>query len=120
VVDPIPFSVNPTLSPESETQVVDLSPLVDPILPLENETQVVDLILSSVDPTLPQESKLDTDHTFLVDIDSTMPGNIPPSPVEPRPSNEAICFDWGVLTGPHLPSHIPFHITMQVCGWDVP
>jgi hypothetical protein len=40
--------------------------------------------------------------------------------VEPPPSNEAICFDWGVLTGPHLPSHIPFQITVQVCGRDVP
>jgi hypothetical protein len=25
-----------------------------------------------------------------------------------------------VLTGPRLPSHIPFQITVQVCGWDVP
>jgi hypothetical protein len=47
-------------------------------------------------------------------------GNIPPSPVEPPPSNEAILFNWGVLTGPRLPSHIPFHITVQVCGRDVP
>jgi hypothetical protein len=45
---------------------------------------------------------------------------IPPSPVEPPPSNEAILFNWGVLTGPRLPSHIPFHITVQVCGQDVP
>ena len=44
---------------------------------------------------------------------------IPPSPVEPPPSNEAIHFDWGVLNGPHLPSHIPFKITVQVCGRDV-
>jgi hypothetical protein len=40
--------------------------------------------------------------------------------VEPPPSNEAIRFDWGVLTGPRLPSHIPFQITVQVCGRDVP
>jgi hypothetical protein len=40
--------------------------------------------------------------------------------VEPPPSNEAIHFDWGVLTGPRLPSHIPFQITVQVCGRDVP
>jgi hypothetical protein len=25
-----------------------------------------------------------------------------------------------VLTGPHLPSHIPFNITVQVCGQDIP
>jgi hypothetical protein len=40
--------------------------------------------------------------------------------MEPPPSNEAILFDWGVLTGPRLPSHIPFKITVQVCGRDVP
>jgi hypothetical protein len=46
--------------------------------------------------------------------------DIPPSPMEPPPSYEAIHFDWGVLTGPHLPSHIPFHIIVQVCGRDIP
>jgi hypothetical protein len=120
VVDPIPSSVNPTLPSESETQAVDPFPPVDPILPLENETQVVDLISLSVDPTLPLESKPDTAHVFLVDTESTMSGAIPPSPMEPPPNNEAIRFDWGVLTGPRLPSYIPFQITVQVCGRDVP
>jgi hypothetical protein len=119
-VDPIPSSVDPTLPLESETQVVDPFPPVDPILPLENETQVVDLISPSVDPTLPLESKPDTAHIFLVDTDSAVSRGIPPSPVKPPPSNEAIHFDWGVLTGPHLPSYIPFQITVQVCGQDVP
>jgi hypothetical protein len=119
VVDLIPSLVDPTLPLESETQVVNLFPPVDPILPLENETQVVDLISPSVDPTLPLESKPDTAHVFLVDTESTMPGAIPP-PVEPPPSYEAIHFDWGVLTRPHFPSHIPFQITVQVCGRDVP
>jgi hypothetical protein len=49
-----------------------------------------------------------------------MLGGIPPSPLEPPPSNETILFNWGVLTGPRLPSHIPFQITVQVCGRDVP
>jgi hypothetical protein len=49
-----------------------------------------------------------------------MSGGIPPSPVESPPSNVAIHFDWGVLTGPRLPSHIPFHIKVQVYGRDVP
>jgi hypothetical protein len=49
-----------------------------------------------------------------------MSRGIPPSPMKPPPSNEAIHFDWGVLTGPHLPSHIPFQITVQVCGRDIP
>jgi hypothetical protein len=120
VVDLIPSSVDPTLLLESETQVVDPFPSVDPILPLENATQVVDPISSSVDPTLPLESKPDTAHVFLVDTDSAVSGGIPPSPVKPPPSNEAILFNWGVLTGPHLPSHIPFQITVQVCGRDVP
>jgi hypothetical protein len=119
VVESIPSSVNPTLPLESETQAVDSFPPVDPILPLENETQVVDLISPSVDPTPPLESKPDTAHVFLVDTDSVMSGSIPPSPVEPPPSNKTIRFDWDVLTGPHLPSYIPFQITVQVCGRDV-
>jgi hypothetical protein len=119
VVETIPSSVNPTLPLESETQAVDSFPPVDPILPLENETQVVDLISPSVDPTLPLESKPDTAHVFLVDTDSVVSGGIPLSPVEPPPSNEAIRFDWDVLTGPRLPSYIPFQITVQVCGRDV-
>jgi hypothetical protein len=108
VVDLIPSSVNHTLPSESETQAVDLFPPVDPILPLENETQVVDLISSSIDPTLPLESKLNTAHVLLVDIESPVTRGIPPSLVGPPPSNEAILFDWGVLTGPRLPSHFPF------------
>ena len=93
---------------------------VDPILPLENETQVVDLISSSVDPTLPLESKPDTAQVFLVDTDSVVSGGISPSPMEPPPSNEAIRFDWDVLTGPRLPSHVTFKITIQVFFQDVP
>jgi hypothetical protein len=112
VVDSIPSSVDPTLPLESETQVVDPFPLVDPILPLENETQVVDPISSSVDPTLPLESKTDVAQVFLIDTDITVLGGIPPPSMEPPPSNESILFYWGVLTGPHLPSHIPFKITV--------
>jgi hypothetical protein len=119
VVDMIPSSVNPTLPSESETQVVDLFPPIDPILPLENETQVVDLISPSVDPTLPLESKADTTQVFLVNTESPMLRGIPPSLVGSPPSNEAIRFDWDVLTGPHLPSYMPFQITVQVCGRDV-
>jgi hypothetical protein len=120
VVDPISSSVDPTLPLESETQAVDPFPPVDPILPLENETQVFNLMSLSVDPILPLESKHDVAHVFLVDTKYTVLGGIPPSPMEPPPSNEAILFDWGALTGPHLPSHIPFKITVQVCGRDVP
>jgi hypothetical protein len=120
VVDMIPSSVNPTLPSESETQAVDPFSPVDPILPLENKSQVVDLISSSVNPTLFPESKPDTAHVFLVDIDSAMSGGILPSPVKLPPSNEAIRFDWGVLTRPHLPSYSPFQITVQVFGWDIP
>jgi hypothetical protein len=144
-VDPFP-SVDPILPLENETQVVDpVSPSVDPIPPLRNvkvtdpvpssvsptlplksaqvvypSPPLVDPIQSSVDPTLLLESKPDTAHVFLVNTDSTMPGGIPPPPVEPPPSNEAILFDWGALTGPRLPSHVPFQITVQVRGRDVP
>jgi xanthosine utilization system XapX-like protein len=108
LVDLIPSSIDPTLLLESETQVVDPFPSVDPILPLQNATQVVDPISSLVDPTLSLESKHDTAHIFLVDTDFAMSGGIPPSPVKPPPSNKAILFNWGVLTGPRLPSHILF------------
>jgi hypothetical protein len=120
VVDLISSSVDPTLPLESATQTVYLFPPVDPILPLENETQVVDLMSLSVDPTPPLESKPDIIDVFLVDTESTVLGGIPPSLVEPPPSNEAILFYWGALTGPRLPSHIPFKITVRVCGQGVP
>jgi hypothetical protein len=115
-IDMIPSLVDPTLPLESVTQVVDSFPSVNPILSLENEIQVVDLISPLVDPTLPLKSKPDTANIFLVDTDSVMSRHIPPPPVEPPPSYEAIHFDWGVLTGPRLPSHIPFQIIVQVCG----
>jgi hypothetical protein len=119
-VDLIPSSVDPTLPLESVTQVVNLFTPVDPILPLENKTQVVDLISPSFDPTLALESKPDTAHVFLVDTESPLLRGIPPSLVRNPPSNEAIHFDWGVLTRPRLPSHIPFHIIVHVCGRYVP
>jgi hypothetical protein len=132
-VDPFP-PVDPILPLENETQVVDpFSPSVDPTPPLRNvkvtdpvpssvsptlplksdklvylSPPLVDLIQSSVDPSLSLESKPDTSHVFLNNTDSTVLGGIPPSPTKPPPSNEAIIFDWGVLTRPHLPSHIPF------------
>jgi hypothetical protein len=74
----------------------------------------------SNNPTLSLESKPDTAHVFLINTDSTVLGGIPPSPMKPPPGNEAILFDWGVLTRPHLPSHIPFQIIVQVCGRDIP
>jgi hypothetical protein len=73
----------------------------------------------SIDPTLPLESKPNFSHVFLVDTKSTVPGGIPPSPLKTPPSNEAILFYWGALTGARLPSHIPFKI-VQVFGQDVP
>jgi hypothetical protein len=109
VVDPVPSSVSPTVHPKSAKVIALVTSSVNPTLPLKSAC-VVDSIPSSVDPTLPLESKPDTAHVFLIDTGSTMPGGIPPSPVKPPPSNEAILFDWGALTGPHLPSHIPFHI----------
>jgi hypothetical protein len=145
VTDPAPSSVSPTLPLKSAKEVDPVSPLVDPIPPLRNvkvtdpvpssisptlplksakvvypSPPLVDPIQSSVDPTLLLESKPDTAHVFLVNTDSTMPRGIPPPPMEPPPSTEAILFDWGALTRPRLPSHIPFQITVQVHGRDVP
>jgi hypothetical protein len=120
VVDLVPSLVDPTLVLESATQAVDPFPPVNPIIPLENATQVVDLISSSINLSLPLEIKPDIYHVFLVDTDTTMLWGIPPSPVEPPPSNEAILFDWGALTRPCLPSQIPFKIIVQFFSWDVP
>jgi hypothetical protein len=104
-IDLIPYSVNPTLPSENVTQAVDPFPPVDPILPLGNETQVVYFMSLSINPTLfPM---------FFSLIQN-------PSPMKPLPSNEGILFYLGVLTGPRLPSHIPFKITLQVCVRDVP
>jgi hypothetical protein len=144
-VDPFP-PVDPILTLENETQVVDsVLPSVNPTPPLMSakvtdpfissvsttlhlksakvvypSPPLVDPIQSSVDPTLLIESKPDTAHVFLINTESTVLGGIPPSPVKPPPSTEAILFDWGALTEPRLPSHIPFHITVQVRGPDVP
>jgi hypothetical protein len=107
VTDLVPSSVSPTLPLKSAKLVYPSPPLVDPIQ-------------SSVDPTLLLESKPDTAHVFLVNTDSTVSGGIPHSPAKPPPRNEAILFYWGVLTRPCLPSHIPFQITVQVHGQDVP
>jgi hypothetical protein len=90
------------------------------LFPLENETKLVNLISLSINPTLPLESKPDYAHIFLVDTESIVMGGIHPSPMEPPLSNDAILFDWVVLTRPRLPSHIPFKITAQVCGRDIP
>jgi hypothetical protein len=126
--------VDPILPLENETQVVDsVSPPVDPIPPLRNvkvtdpvpssvsptlplksakvvypSPPLVDSIQSSIDPTLLLESKPNTAHVFFINTDSTVPGGIPPPPVKPPPSTEAILFDWGVINRPRLPSHIPF------------
>jgi hypothetical protein len=119
VTDPVPSSISPTLHPKSVEVVALFTSSVNPTLPLKS-AKVVDPSPPLVDPTLPLEIKPDTAHVFLVDTKSTMPGGIPHSPAKPPPSNEAILFDWGVLTRPRLPSHIPFQITVQVCGQDVP
>jgi hypothetical protein len=146
VADPVPSSISPTLHQNSDTKVVDpISPSVDPIPPSRNvkvidlvpssvsptlplksakvvypSPKLVGLIQSSVDPTLLLESKPDTAHVFLVNTDSIVLGGISSSPAQPPPSNEAILFYWGALAGPCLPSHIPFHIIVQVRGRDIP
>jgi hypothetical protein len=119
VTNPVPSSVSPTLHLKSAKVVDPIPSSMNLTLPLKSVC-VVDPIPSSVDPTLPLESKPDTSHVFLVNTNSTMPGGIPPSPMKPPPSTEAILFDWGALTRPRLPSHIHFQITVQVRGWDIP
>jgi hypothetical protein len=119
VIDAVPSSVSPTLHSKSAKVVNPIPSSVNPTLPMKSAC-VVNLIPSSVDPTLPLESKPDTAHVFLIDRDFVVSGGIPPSLVKPPPSNEVILFNWDVLTGPRLPSHIPFQITVHVCGQYVP
>jgi hypothetical protein len=138
VIDPVPSSVNPTFHPKSAKVVAPVASSINPTLPLMSSkvvapvtssvnptlplkiSKVVDSITSSIDPTLPLEIKPDYAHVFLVETGSTVSGGISPSPTKNLPSNEAILFYWGVLTGPRLPSHMPFKITVKVCGQDVP
>jgi hypothetical protein len=145
VTDRVPSLVSPTLPLKSAKVIESVLPSVDPIPPLRNvkvtnlvpslvgptlplksakviypSPPLVDFIQSSVDPTLLLESEPNTAHVFLINTDSTIPGGIPPSPTKPPPSNEAILFDWDVLTRPCLPSHIPFQIIVQVHGRDIP
>jgi hypothetical protein len=130
VVSLVTSSVNPTPPLKSAKVVVMVPPSVDPTTPLRSAkvaslvrssinptpplkiSKVVDPVPPLVDPTLPLESKPDTSHVFLIDTESTVLGGIPPSPVKPPLSKEAILFYWGVLTRPHLLSHIPFKITI--------
>jgi hypothetical protein len=119
VIDLVPFAVSPTLPPKSAKGVAPVTSLVNPTLSLKR-AKAVDSSPPLINPTPLLESKPDTTHVFLVNTDSTMPGGIPPSPKKLPPSNEAILFDWGALTGPRLPSHIPFQITVQVHGQYVP
>jgi hypothetical protein len=119
VADPFPSSVSPILPLKSACVVDPIPPLINTTLPLKNAC-MVDSIPSSIDPTLPIESKPATGHIFLVDTKSTVLGGIPHSPTKPPPSDEAILFDGGARTRPHLPSHTPFQITVQVCGREVP
>jgi hypothetical protein len=111
--------VNPTLPLTSAKVIALVTSSVNPTLPLKS-AKVVDSIPSSIDPTLPLESKPNSTHVFLIEMGSTVLGDIPPSPAKILPSNWAIIFYWGVLTGPHLPSHMPFNIIVKFCGRDVP
>jgi hypothetical protein len=93
----------------------------DPSLPLErNICQVINLIPSSVDPTLSLKSEVSIAHVFLVNTDSTLQGGISPPNVEPPPSNETIIFYWHGINESRLLSYVPFQITLQVSGRDIP
>jgi hypothetical protein len=109
VVGLVPSLVNPTPPLRSDKVVAPVRSSVNPT-PLLKSATIVDPVPPSFDPTLPLESKPNSAHVFLIDTGSTVSGGITPSPVKTPPSNEAILFDWGVPTGPHLPSHIPFYI----------
>jgi hypothetical protein len=57
---------------------------------------------------------------YLVDTDSPGQGGTPPIPMAPPSRNQMISIDWNHLTEPHLPSYVPFQITVQVCDRSIP
>jgi hypothetical protein len=123
--------INPTFHLEIETQVTDLVlSLVIPTLHLKS-AKVVALFTSLVNPTLrlmsdkvidlvPSSVSVALHMKSVTVVDLVPPSVDPTSPMKTPPSNEAILFYWGVLSRPRLPSHIPFKITIQFCGQNVP
>jgi len=100
--------------------VVDLVPSsFDPTLSLESEVQVIDMVPSSIDPTLSLKSEVDTGQVFLVTLDSSRQGEISPISMEPPPSIEVISFYWNKLMAPHLPCYFHFKIISQVCDINI-
>jgi hypothetical protein len=96
-----------------------ISTSIDPTLPLESEVKVVHPIPPLVDPSPPLKSE-DVSQAFHVSTYSSGIGGTTQVPTEPPLSNEVILLYWGALLKSHLPSYIPFQITIQVCGRDVP
>jgi hypothetical protein len=80
---------------------------------------VVDLVPSSVDPT-PHSKSEDVTQVYLINTDSPRQGGTLPIPMAPPSSNQMISINWNHLTEPHLPSYVPFQITVQVCDRNIP
>jgi hypothetical protein len=100
--------------------VVDLVPSsIDPTSPLKSETKVVDSVPPLIDPT-PHSKSEDVAQVYLINIDSPRQGGTPPIPMAPPSSNQMISIDWNHLIEPHLPSYVPFQITMQFCDRSIP
>jgi hypothetical protein len=80
---------------------------------------VVDLVSSSVDPA-PHSKTEDDTHVYLVNVDSPIQGGNQPIPIAPPSSNQIISINWNHLIEPHLPSYVPFQITVRVCDRNIP
>ena len=108
VVDPIPSSVDPTLSLESEEQIAratlpldievkvveSISSPPDPTLSSESvETEVVPLTQSSFSPSLPIESELKPAQVFMLCSDCSRQKEILSISTEPSMSSEVVSFD---------------------------
>jgi hypothetical protein len=112
VVDSVPSSVNPTPHLKCEPKVVDPSPaLINPTPPLRSSAQVVTLSPSSVNPT-PHSKSEDVTQVYLVNTNSLGQGGTMPISMESTSSTQMISIDWNHLTEPHIPSYVPFQITV--------
>jgi hypothetical protein len=112
VVDPSSSSINSNPPLRSVAQVVDpVLSSIDPTPPLRSDAKVVTLSPSSDDPT-PHSKSEDVSQDYLINTDSPGKGGTLPISIAPPSSTHIIYINWNHLKEPHLPSYIPFQITM--------
>jgi hypothetical protein len=132
VIDQNSSLVNPTLS-ESEShesildqplveKMVDLTPpSVNRTFPIESEPHTAQVLLvSSVSNELGGKSSHSQVHERILPFPIEQEGGSSHIPMTPPPSSLVTSFDWSRLAGYHLPSYVPFQITVQAYNMVVP